>query len=94
MSWVKRSALARLLPDPAPIPAAEASSALVDQFVESYVFWRESCEALRAAYNRWTKCDHLQRDLAFESYRAALDWEELAAQVHADRTARVRAVQG
>jgi hypothetical protein len=66
--------------------------ALVDEFLESYVCWRESCEAVRAAYREWAGCASQRRRLAFESYRAALDWEELAAQIHAGRAARVRAV--
>lgn len=94
MSWLQRPAPAQRLADPEPIPARDASSAVVDEFLESYVFWRESCEALSAAYQDWDRCESLGRRLAFESYRAALDWEELAAQLHAHRTARVRAMQG
>jgi hypothetical protein len=71
--------------------SSAAGPALVDEFLESYVFWRESCEDVRAAYERWATCEPAHRDFAFERYRAALDWEERAAQVHADRTARVRA---
>jgi hypothetical protein len=41
----------------------------------------------------WRTCDALQRGLAFESYLAALDREEIAAQVHADRSERLRAVK-
>jgi hypothetical protein len=77
-----------------PLSTAEPCPALVDEFVESYVFWRESCEAVSAAYKGWVDCARHRRDLAFESYRAALDWEELAAEVHAGRAARVRARQG
>jgi hypothetical protein len=80
MSWVR-----------SPIPAAEEISGLVDEFMESYVAWRESCEAVREAYREWAASALHRRDLAFESYRAALDWEELAAQVHSSRVARVRA---
>jgi hypothetical protein len=63
----------------------------VDEFLESYVLWRESCEAVSAAYEDWASCAPRRRGLAFESYRAALNWEELAAQLHSDRAARVRA---
>jgi hypothetical protein len=77
-----------------PVSTAEPSAALVDEFVESYVFWRESCEVVSAAYKGWVNCEPHRRDLAFEDYRAALDWEELAADVHASRAARVRAWQG
>jgi hypothetical protein len=72
-------------------PVAGASPALVDEFLESYVIWRESCEAVSAAYGRWARCEPAERGVAFESYRAALDWEELAAHVHAARTALCRA---
>jgi hypothetical protein len=70
---------------------ASASRALVDEFIESYVIWRESCEAVSAAYERWGRCEPAHRGAAFESYRAALDWEELAAQVHGARAALCRA---
>jgi hypothetical protein len=60
----------------------------VDKFLESYVYWRESCDAVHTSYNEWATCEPSRRDLAFESYRAALDWEELAAQVHSGRAAR------
>jgi hypothetical protein len=74
-----------MLKSPAEVPG------LVDEFVESYVLWRESCEAVRAAYRDWANCGRDRRDFAFETYRAALDWEELAAEIHSGRAARVRA---
>jgi hypothetical protein len=80
MSWSLRSA-----------PPAEGTAGLVDEFIESYVLWRESCEAVREAYRDWATSALHRRDLAFESYRAALNWEELAAQVHSSRAASVRA---
>jgi hypothetical protein len=54
----------------------------IDAFIESYVQWREECEDLRDAYERWAVCGRLDRDLAFRAYRAALDREEKAALVH------------
>lgn len=72
-------------------PVAGGSPALVDQFLESYVIWRESCEAVSSAYERWARCEPEHRRAAFESYHAALNWEELAAQAHA---ARARLVSG
>jgi hypothetical protein len=72
-------------------PVAAASPALVDEFLESYVVWRESCEAVSAAYERWGTCEPALRGAAFESYLAALNWEELAAQVHAARVVLCRA---
>jgi hypothetical protein len=66
--------------------------AIADEFLESYVSWRETCEAVSSSYQWWGTCAARQRDLAFESYLAALDREEIAAQVHADRAERVRAL--
>jgi hypothetical protein len=57
---------------------------VADERHESYLRWREACEDLRAAYERWVECDPDQRILAFHSYRAALDREERLAQLHAD----------
>ena len=63
---------------------------LVDQFIESWVCWREACEAVDSAYARWQQCEAAQRGLAFEGYRAALDREDQAAQVHSMSAGRVR----
>jgi hypothetical protein len=64
---------------------------LIDAFVESYLEWREGCEDLERAYQRWTGSAPLDRDLAFLAYHAALDREEKAAHVYelrADELAR------
>jgi hypothetical protein len=74
-------------------PSRTDRPALADDFLESYVSWRESCEAVGTSYQWWLTCDAPQRGLAFESYLAALDREEIAAQVHADRSERLRAVK-
>jgi hypothetical protein len=58
----------------------------VDEFIDSWVCWREACEDLRGAYERWGRAEIPQRALAFESYRAALEREEQAALVHASST--------
>jgi hypothetical protein len=63
--------------------------ALGDEFLESYVSWREACEEVRAAYQRWGASKPPQRTLAFGWYRAALDREERAAQVHSKLVARL-----
>ena len=60
--------------------------ALTDEMLESYVVWRESCEAVTTSYQWWGTCDRAQRGVAFESYVAALDREEIAARAHADRS--------
>ena len=65
----------------------------VDEFMDSWVCWREACEDVRSAYDRWDKSEPPQRPLAFESYRAALEREEQAALVHAIWTERVRVAE-
>jgi DNA-binding SARP family transcriptional activator len=57
-------------------------SAFVDEFIESYVRWREACEDVGAAYRRWADSEPQQRNLAFATYRAALQREERAATIH------------
>lgn len=91
MSWASKPAPAQRLPHSPPTLDAEEVAVLVDEFFKSYVLWRESCEDVRAAYEDWASCAPRRRGVAFESYRAALDWEELAAQLHSARAARVRA---
>jgi hypothetical protein len=91
MNWALKPAPAQSLPHPPSTPDAEELAELVDEFLRSYIFWRESCEDVRAAYEDWATCAPRRRGLAFESYHAALDWEELAAQLHSGRAARVHA---
>jgi hypothetical protein len=59
------------------------------EFAESYVCWREACEDVRAAYRRWADCQPQQRSLGFATYRAALEREELAANIHCDWAERL-----
>ena len=73
---------------------AEPPSPLVDDFIDSWVCWREACEDVRDAYERWRQCKASQRVLAFASYRAALDREDHAARVYSVRTDRLRAAKG
>jgi hypothetical protein len=65
-------------------------SAVADEFLESYVCWREACEDVRGAYRRWANSTRRQRGLAYAAYRAALDREEYASRVHSDRALNVR----
>ena len=67
-------------------------SVLVDDFMESYVSWREACEDVRRAYRRWLESTPHQRHLGFATYRAALDREEHAAGVHSQTAERLAAV--
>jgi hypothetical protein len=78
----------RVLPkrsSPKPVDAA------ADEFLESYVSWREACEDVRSAYESWRSCKPPQRVLGFKAYRAALDREEHAAHAHSRWVAELRA---
>jgi hypothetical protein len=61
------------------------------EFLASRACWRDACDDLRRAYSCWRGCLTPQRPLAFANYRAALDWEEHAARLHADSSERLRA---
>jgi len=66
-------------------------SAFADEFLESYVCWREACEDVRDAYRRWATCQPKDRRMGFATYRAALEREEHASSIHSDVAARARA---
>src|SRR3954469_9242196 len=72
----------------------QALRSLADKFIESWVCWREACEAVHSAYARWQQCEAAHRGHAFEGYRAALDREEQAAHVHSMCAGRVGAANG
>lgn len=57
---------------------------LVDSLMEAYVSWREACLRVDDAYASWASERGTRATLAFESYTAALDREETAAEVYAD----------
>jgi hypothetical protein len=82
MSWLSDRLPAR--------SSGKPSMTLADEFLESYVCWREACEDVRAAYDRWRRSESTERGLAFEVYNTALDREEIAAHVHSDRTQQLR----
>jgi len=69
--------------------ASRAQSELVDELMEAYVDWREECNGLRDAYDRWSTASPDERSLAFVAYSAALDREEQASAVYAERTQHV-----
>jgi len=50
--------------------------------MDRYAEWREECEAVHKAYERWTGSERAVRALAYAAYRAALDREEKAAAVY------------
>lgn len=85
MSWVPR-------PTPAQHPASlavEPCPSITDDFLASYVAWREASEDVRAADEHWRTCEPRGRRVAFGCYRAALDFEEQAARIYFDRTERL-----
>jgi hypothetical protein len=56
---------------------------LVDELVEAYIDWRETCVRVNDAY-RWCAGETGPRGrVAFELYTAALDAEQRAAEVYA-----------
>jgi hypothetical protein len=69
--------------------AAEPSPSVTDEFIESYVRWREASEDVRTAHQHWAKCEPHGRRVAFAEYRAALDSEEHAARMYSDWTERL-----
>jgi hypothetical protein len=69
------------------------SPSLADEFLDSWVSWREACEDVRSAYEHWGTCEASQRPLAFASYHAALDREDQAARVYSVWTDRLRAAE-
>jgi hypothetical protein len=61
-------------------------------FLETYVCWREACEDVRTAYERWTTSKPAERGMWFAVYRAALEWEERASSAHSERVERLGAL--
>jgi hypothetical protein len=70
---------------------AEVRPLLADEYLESYVSWREACEDVRAAYGRWAERGRGRGKLEFAAYQAALDQEEHAAGIYREWTDRVTA---
>jgi hypothetical protein len=62
----------------------------IDELLEAYVSWREECQTVWLAYQRWADSDCGERMLAYAGYLAALDREEHAARIYAGCIARVR----
>ena len=59
-----------------------------DELLECYLSWREECHAVRLAYQRWVDSAQAEGRLGYVGYVAALDREEQAARIYADRTER------
>ena len=56
---------------------------LVDELVEAYIDWRETCARVNDTYRSWASETGPRGRVAFELYTAALDDEERAAEVYA-----------
>lgn len=69
---------------------AGAPLLLDDEFLETYVCWREETATVQAAYDRWQVGD----PLGFAAYRAALDREEQAAKALRESAERLSAADG
>ena len=61
----------------------------VELAVDAYLAWREECVAVRTAYLAWRRARDVEAALAFDVYEAALDREEVAAEVYAALMRRV-----
>jgi hypothetical protein len=62
----------------------------IDELLEGYVSWREECDAVRLAYRRLADSRAQERRVAYAGFLAALEREEHAADVYADRIERVK----
>jgi hypothetical protein len=55
----------------------------VDELMERYVCWREECQVVNTAFERWgSRLGRRDRHFAFLAYGAALEREERAAQAY------------
>ena len=61
---------------------------LVDELVEAYVDWRETCARVEDAYRSWANETARGDRVAFALYVAAPDAEEQAAKVYAELVRR------
>jgi hypothetical protein len=58
---------------------------LVDDALGAYIAWREERSGVWQAYQRWSNAPVDDRPSAFSAYWAALDREEKASSMYADR---------
>ena len=62
---------------------------LTDEMFDGYIDWREACRAVNDAYRSWSGATGIRGSITFGRYLAALDREQRAAEVYADRVHRV-----
>jgi hypothetical protein len=65
--------------------STEIRSELIDELMDRYIDWREECLAVQAAYEHWATGLEEERESAFGGYQAALDREEQASAIFAER---------
>jgi hypothetical protein len=68
---------------------SQISPVLNDDLMDLYVEWRQECIVVRNAHVRWSSSPVAEQESAFAAYRAALDREERATAVYADRLQRI-----
>src|SRR4051812_35232694 len=71
------------------MPGPQVAPWLVDQFIESYLCWREEAAAVQRACERWGEVPVSDRAAAFAVYCATLDFEERAARMFDECAQRV-----
>ena len=64
---------------------------LVGDAVDAYLDWREECDAVWEASDRWAHASATDAPTAVSAYLTALDREEHAANVYADAITRIAA---
>ena len=64
---------------------------LVGDAVDAYLDWRDECDAVWEASDRWARAAATDAPTAVSAYLAALDREEHAANVYADAITRIAA---
>jgi hypothetical protein len=72
----------------------ERARQLVDEFLETYIWWREQSAVADRTYEAWRAAAPEDRGLAFAAYRATLDLEERAAEVHCECSRRLAEFDG
>jgi hypothetical protein len=70
-------------------PPPHVPHSSLDDFIESYICWREACDAVASAYELWLRAPAHERCVAFAAYQAALEREDRAAHRHRDLQRRL-----
>jgi hypothetical protein len=70
------------------------SKRVLDEAIDRYVAWREECDVVRDAYERWRHASGSDAAWAFAEYQAALDREGHIAEVYGSLMARTGMTAG